>query len=492
MSRSATTVVLLLCATTLRAQAPLDTARALSTVANQVVVLGKKHGDSVWPGYRPDTIPIAYVLPAHGTLLFNWHGAPPVGYSAVPEIPNAFWRDERNLGAASTGTLVDGRRVAQVAIGTAQPLEEASVLATTFHEAFHVFERVNAHPGKKFGSSENSMLVSSYPVFDANNEAMFALEGRILSAALDAKDGATARRLAGEFAAVRRTRHLHLPPDYAQFDVMSELNEGLANYALARALGIIVADGPVRWRPSARRQLATLWTQLRDVTSADNLSPRYRYYVTGPAESLLLDRIAGPSWKRRLIAEDATLQDLLASASGIDAPMETALREGEAAFGGSDARAVAQQRIAKLQQSRLAKVDSVLSGPGIRLVLAADSLPGRDFNSCGFDPQNELAVTETVRIQMRWWKPCAGGPTNAEFNVPSVHDETAGTISAMIGAEGDVHLTAAGTPVVIRDGETLRDLKTFKLEAPRASVDAARADVVRRGNVITVYPKRGS
>jgi hypothetical protein len=125
-------------------------------------------------------------------------------------------------------------------------------------------------------------------------------------------------------------------------------------------------------------------------------------------------------------------------------------------------------------------------------VLSADSLPpSHDFNSCGFDPQNELAVTESVRIQMRWWKPCAGGPTYAEFNVPSVHDETAGTVSAMIGAETDVHLSAGGAPVSIRDGETLRDLKKFKLEAPRASVDAVRADVMRRGNLLFVYPKRG-
>ena len=46
--RPTATVVLIFCAGTLQAQAPLDTARVLSGVANQVVVLGKKHGDSIW------------------------------------------------------------------------------------------------------------------------------------------------------------------------------------------------------------------------------------------------------------------------------------------------------------------------------------------------------------------------------------------------------------------------------------------------------------
>ena len=77
----------------------------------------------------------------------------------------------------------------------------------------------------------------------------------------------------------------------------------------------------------------------------------------------------------------------------------------------------------------------------------------------------------------------------AEFNVPSLHDEQAGTISAVIGTAGDVVLTSNGEPLVIRNGETVRDVPALKLVAPRATAEAARADVSRAGNVLTIWTK---
>jgi hypothetical protein len=166
-----------------------------------------------------------------------------------------------------------------------------------------------------------------------------------------------------------------------------------------------------------------------------------------------------------------------------------ARESAHAAFGAPALRASAARQIEQLKISRRAKVDSLLSMPGLRLVLSADSLPGRAFNACGYDPQNLLQVTPAVQLQMRWWKPCAGGPTYAEFNAPSVHDESAGTVSAVIGDAGDVRLTSNGQPIALRDGEMLRDVPAFRLEAPRASVQAVRADVMRSGATLTIRPK---
>jgi hypothetical protein len=70
-----------------------------------------------------------------------------------------------------------------------------------------------------------------------------------------------------------------------------------------------------------------------------------------------------------------------------------------------------------------------------------------------------------------------------------VQDDSAGTIRAVIGDDTTIHLTSDGAPITLRDGETLRDVKVFKLEARRASVDAARADIERKGNTLTIYPK---
>jgi hypothetical protein len=283
-----------------------------------------------------------------------------------------------------------------------------------------------------------------------------------------------------------------LPLDLVEFDQMSELNEGLANYALMRAYQLIAAEGPPAWQATANRELAVMGDQLGDLTGAENLSLRFRFYETGPAQALLLDDLAGQQWKTRVAKDNWTLQDALALYSGIDSLAERSRLQAEKAYDLPSMRMAAERRVEKLRASRLAKVDSVLSGAGLRLIVAADSLQGRVFNSCGYDPQNLLQVTPKIQIQTRWWKACAGGPTYAEFNVPSVHDSNVGTVTAVIGAEADVKLTSAGQSVSIHDGEMLRDLKIFKLDAPRASVDAVRADVVRRGNVITVYPKRAT
>jgi hypothetical protein len=228
---------------------------------------------------------------------------------------------------------------------------------------------------------------------------------------------------------------------------------------------------------------------LADLTADHGLSSRIRYYRTGSAIALLLDRLTDQSWKRRLVEDNLTLQDMLASVSGLDAPAEAARTAAQETFGAAAMEREAAQRIWQRQASRMARLDTILSAPGIRLVLRADSLPSRQFNSCGFDPQNILQITPALRIHSRWWRPCSGGPTYAEFNTPSVQDDSAGTIRAVIGDDTTIHLTSDGAPITLRDGETLRDVKVFKLEARRASVDAARADIERKGNTLTIYPK---
>ena len=479
-----TTVVVLCAARTLSAQVPIDTVHALAQVAREARRIGATHGESIWPGFRPDTIPLSFVLPSRGDVLFGWRGALPAGYTAIPGIADAAWREQRALGAASTSTTLEGRHVAQVAVSSLEPV---MLVATAIHEAFHALQAASRQAGRKFGRGENAMLVSTYPLFDVDNETAFALEGKILASALGATSTARKRALAQQFVAVRRERHRVLPSEFADFETLSELNEGLADYALVRALMYQAAEAPAAWRPAARRALDERTALLDAVTGSENLSLRFRFYQTGPAQALLLDALAGPSWKADMLRTNSTMHDMLGAASGIDA-VAIAARTA-AASGTAQLRTRALSDIERLKASRRAKADSVLAVPGIRLVLAADSLPVKAFNSCGYDPQNLLQVTATTRIQMRWWKPCAGGPTYAEFNVPSVHDATAGTISAVIGQESEVKLTSNGQQLVVRDGETVRDVRVFRLEAPRASVDAVRADITRRGGVLTVLPK---
>ena len=486
MSRRTTLVVvaMILLGVDAHAQAPVDTVRTLAEIDRNFVRLGKRYGESVWPGYRPDTIPIAYVFPQRGTALFNWRGALPAGYESVPGVPNAAWLSQQNLGAASTGTSIGDRPVAQVAMSS---LATEYVLPTAFHEAFHVFERASRRPGLRFGQGENSFYVASYPIFAVGNEALWSVEGRLLSEALRERSVARKRELARQFVAVRRTRQSRLESNFAEFETASELNEGTAEYALVRALHLLANDSAVSaaTRSGARKMLADKLIDVERLTANASQSFRLRFYQTGPAEALILDAIGPTDWKRQLMDQSQTLQDALAAATGLDDPERIAFRAAVTGHDTATAGRDAATRIANLVELRQRQVDSVLGGPGILLELSAKETSRKDFNACGFDPQNHLQVSPTVQMQTRWWRPCAGSLTG-EFNVPSVHDDEAGTVRAVIGAPQDVKLSIGGSPVTLSDGLVIENASNLKLDAPRANVQAGRAKVSMRGRTLQI------
>lgn len=210
-------------ASALGAQAPPDTAARIDSVMREMRRLGPTRGDSIWPGYRPDTVAFLFVLPSRGAFLGGRRGALPAGFTPVPDHATLAWRDLRDLGAASTNTQLAGRPVAQVVL-----LHDDGpyLVSTAFHEAFHVFERVAHREGQTFGEQENAFYVSTYPVFSVDNEAGMALEGRLLGAALDVHRLAERRLRAQEFVAVRRARHARVASEIAAFDRASEMNEG--------------------------------------------------------------------------------------------------------------------------------------------------------------------------------------------------------------------------------------------------------------------------
>lgn len=487
MSLRTTVVViaLTLMTGTVNAQIPIDSVRALAAIDREFVRLGNRYGESVWPGYRPDTIPIAYVFPQRGTVLFNWRGALPTGFESVGVALNAAWISQRNLGAANTGTSIGDRAVAQVVVSS---LATEVVVPLAFHEAFHVFERVSQRPGRRFGYGENSFYVASYPIFGVKNEALWSLEGRLLSDALREKSVARKRELAREFVAVRRARQSLLDSNFAGFEQASELNEGFAEYALVRALQLLATDPEVSaaTRAGAKKTLADRVTDLARLTTNVKQSFRLRFYQTGPAQALLLDAIGPANWKQQLMEQNQTLQDALAIASGLDDPQRAAFRTAVSRLDTGAAGSEAAARVANLVALRSKQVDSVLSAPGVLLEISAAGLPAKDFNVCGFDPQNHLQVSPTVQMQTRWWRPCVGSSFTSEFNVPSVHDDEAGTVRAVIGPMQDVKLTVAGAPVTLTDGQVIDNAVNVHLDAPRASVQAAHAKISLRGRMLQI------
>jgi len=198
-----------LCLALIAQEPPREITSRIATAHDWVVRLGREMGDSIWPGFRPDTIPVLYVIPEKGILLLGWRGELPSGFRPVEASPGATprgqagWEPSTDLGAASTATELADRPTAQVVVDS-QSI--ASLVGLTTHEAFHVFQAAARKPGRRFGQGENSFLVTSYPVFDPQNEAGMALEGRILAAAVMAPTKTRQRALARQFLAVRESR----------------------------------------------------------------------------------------------------------------------------------------------------------------------------------------------------------------------------------------------------------------------------------------------
>src|SRR5213595_1219828 len=80
-------------------QGPPESTSRITTAHDWVVRLGRNMGDSIWPGFRPDTIPVLYVVRGQGTLLLGWHGDLPPGFLPIAADPGAAPRGESMAGA---------------------------------------------------------------------------------------------------------------------------------------------------------------------------------------------------------------------------------------------------------------------------------------------------------------------------------------------------------------------------------------------------------
>jgi hypothetical protein len=346
------------------------------------------------------------------------------------------------------------------------------------HEAFHLLERA-LRPAGRFPPGENSFRVVSYPEFDAANEAGFALEGRLLDAALTAlPDTAQAAALAREFVAVRETRQRRLDADDALFERRTELNEGVAQYAYIRALQIVAeaergGDSDARaWARDARAEIASQRALLADLIGARRQSVRLRFYAMGSAQALLLDALAGPGWKERVMAEGTALQDLVAEAAGYR-DTERAL----VAAAGARHPALASEGAAAVEalaRARRERAEDALSGPGVRIDIDASALPGGDVGFCGIDPQNLLQVGESQLLHGRWFRACGPG-FDADMHALVVHDRDAGSLALVVPREG-LRVSVDGEPVerAAGDGPTER-AGLVALDADGVTIRAERA-----------------
>ena len=427
----------------------------------------------IWPGFRPDTIPVAFVVPLRGQFLVGWRGELPAGFEPGPAAGSG-WRRFDARTAASTNVDIAGRSVAQV---SAQRLDLNALAGVAAHEAFHVFALQSEKKSSRFGERENAFLVASYPVLDSENEALMALEGRLLARALTATRIEDARSSAREFVAVRAWRHRLLGPDLANFEDQAEINEGPAEYALVTTMNVLAKRAYNAASPE-------LLKELQEITADPVRSFRLRYYKLGPAQLLLLDKL-NPDWRRVFLSEKATFADLIAQASGARAAEDSARTAAERRDGINALRSSARASITQLQSLRRAQIDSLLARPGTLVVLDLSALPNRDVNWCGIDPQNLLQAAERVLLHTRYLNACSGRALSAEFATPVVQDRNAAELRAVV--EGELRVTSAGSLVTVADSAA--ELTDVRIESPTFNARFARALLRRTGNSLRITPR---
>ncbi len=429
---------------------------------------------TIWPGFRADTMPVQYVFAGEGVLLLGWRGELPDGYHRLEGVPGSGWLPFGDKASASF-TVV---RVGDVVVAQVPVREEQvnNLIGVINHERFHAFERSVARDGRLFGQGENSFLVTSYPIYNAANERGSVLEHRLLRAALLDPSLDSARLIAREYIALREARQRALPPPLAEFEIAAEMNEGLAEYAL-----ILTSSAN---RNEAQRTIADRLMALGDELTR---SVRLRFYATGSGTALLIDRLEGDGWKSRMMEANQSLQEMLAEVSGYRRYESRIRDQGIARTETKDGQVEVGEALSRLRAHRRAEIDSLMRVPGLRVIVEGDA----SANYCGIDPQNLLAADSTLFLHRRWVKPCAGDRWNGEFNTPTVEDQTKGMWTAIAGPVSEVDVTVDGDRWGLADDLPI-GAHRLQIKTSQVSIEVARGRMIRREGalVFVVEPQR--
>jgi len=319
-----------------------------------------------WPGFRLSDWPLA-VFDGTRTPLVR-HPAPPPEFKPLDGRPGVFVAAGRHPAIAGD-PVVDLAGTKTVTIVATPEFNREHVLAECAEEMFHVFW---AQRPRNF--RPNEMARYAYPMKDVRNRQRVLAENEALARALEAPAAAQAASWAATMLEVRRERQARLTPDDRAFETAMEMMEGIANAVARTIAGLKPSETARRLRLQMQR-------------AAEEL--RWRYYDSGAAICLLLDRLAAPpparDWKSRIDAEpgQTTTVALLAEVVTRAAARPAAFTAAELA--GFERRAAAA--IADLSARQAELREDLRSRAGVRVVV--DVAPGRDpLRVTRFDPLN--------------------------------------------------------------------------------------------------------
>ena len=288
------------------------------------------------------------------------------------------------------------------------PYDEVEMI---LHEAFHVHQDRLA-PGK----GANEAAVAHYPVMDASNNALVALETRILRDAVLAKEAAQRRARIEQYLAVRTLRRAGLDTASVSYENLNEFSEGTARYVQLRfdQLGervtpvseMYLRAGFTGYRGGVL--LRRLERRMDEMVKVASFSDdrfgnkfgggplRFRLYDTGGAQALLLDEVA-PDWKQRIFEPGVYLTDLLAAAIPLSSDQRARLvAQSKAEYGydsifvnrqalEAEGRGFIQQRVDRIVNTSQTLVTISYGGAG-------------DIRGIGYTPFGVTAVNDHTAI----------------------------------------------------------------------------------------------
>lgn len=454
-------------------QTPPDTVTGVLRLQQVIERYGPTIGDRIWPGFRPDTIPVLWVIPHRAKLLAEWRDDLPGGFQPLPGIPEAAWTDTQAV------SLPSGRFISFMSVDSTQ--DASALVGTAIHEAFHSFARVGSREDRKFGRGENSMLIAEYPVFDVDNEAAFALEGRLLRSAYLAPELSTLRARVAEFLAVRERRHRALDSAVAEFETMAELHEGLAQYTLLRGVAELGTSPGEPWRTGAGRLAAEETALLDSLITLSRRSVRRRFYATGSIQGLILDRLVGDAWKQQIMLGDITLEQALRAATK-DAPGKTTAQWDDwYRTEVNDRRPEAEAAVRTLKNTRKSEAEQLLAQPGVTVTIESAAGP---LNWCGFDPQNTLPVGDGRLMHTRFLRLCGSTGVSVEFDTPVVETREPASFAAVVPETGLV-LTSESRDLQLAPGES-RELQSLTITSPTLTLIARTVRISRDASALRI------
>lgn len=387
---------------------------------------------ALWPGFDLAAIPILLYDAREAWLI--GHPAPPEGYRLAGEVAGRplYRGPVRPEMAGNTAAPMGGQLTALVSLSDRPPTDDAGLARLILHEAFHVFQQL-AFPDLPRMDAASLQVMASYPENDPANNAMAIVENRLLARALEGNPAA-----AGAFVSMRQHRHRHLVRmnrgDVVVYEQTVEWVEGTPTY--------------VELRAGAPRE--ELVARLRTYNQGGRHAAYRRFYDTGAAQALLLDRLA-PGWQARVGAAGGSLQRLLEESLTEPLPPvnQVVVTEGLASLleAEQEAEAQRQARIAALLQE-------LEGGPGF----AVEVVLPPEVQGLMWDPTNLLNISPGRRLHTRFCG--AVGPDGLRVTIHAL------SLEEWDEAGRRFRLRLPGRPSVEQGGRLRIESEALAVDAP--------------------------